>query len=323
MVFIKEKPIELPERKLDYPFVRSSLGRLGVDVRHRAMQSNNYVAGSAGWALKAEGEIEARNIKIVAAAGSQMDWSYIQNVAIVNADITNLSANKINAGILTGRTVRTAASGARIQLDSTNYLQAYDASHLRMKLDTEYLRFYNASGVERGTVRGTTDYLWIQAQGTYLVLKAYGGQIQMKVGSANVTPVSMDTSYVYFWRPLKTDSNILCASAAGSSIGSASLYFNDVSAKSFTDRGCIIDIKENEALQNLRNIKKKKWFLQSRQAMKLKTKSKYSRLDYDSFPDYIKDIPKKGEKGIDLSSAISMLIAGFKGLDNRLLKLEK
>lgn len=38
---------------------------------------------------------------ITAGAGSTVDWSYIQNVAIVNADIVNLSADKINAGTLT------------------------------------------------------------------------------------------------------------------------------------------------------------------------------------------------------------------------------
>ncbi len=37
---------------------------------------------------------------ITAGLGSSVDWSYIQNVAIVNADIVNLSADKINAGTL-------------------------------------------------------------------------------------------------------------------------------------------------------------------------------------------------------------------------------
>jgi len=187
MVFIKEKPIEVPERKLDYPFVRSSLGRLGVNVRHREMQSNNYVAGSAGWALKSEGEIEARSIKIIAAAGSEVDWSYIQNVAVENADIVNatiqaakiasLNADVITTGTLTGRTVRTAASGARVQLDSTNYLQAYDANVLRTKLDTTYLRFYNSSGTERGR---------LTAIGTYFSLLGIGAGSSVKLGGNSV-----------------------------------------------------------------------------------------------------------------------------------------
>ncbi len=53
-----------------------------------------------------------------------------------------LNLDYVNAGTLTGRTVRTAASGSRVLMDgSDNTLKIYDSSNLRMQLNNQYLTF--------------------------------------------------------------------------------------------------------------------------------------------------------------------------------------
>ncbi len=55
--------------------------------------------------------------------------------------VSNLDAGKITAGTLTGSTVRTAASGRRVEVDSSN----------------NALSFYNAAGTALGHIRPATD----------------------------------------------------------------------------------------------------------------------------------------------------------------------
>jgi hypothetical protein len=62
---------------------------------------------------------------------------------------------EIKGGTIIGGTIQTALSGARIKLDSTNYLQVYDSNgYLRVKLDTSSLTFYNTSGSYIGKIYG-------------------------------------------------------------------------------------------------------------------------------------------------------------------------
>jgi hypothetical protein len=69
------------------------------------LRSSDFVTGpgGAGWQLSA-GLAEFNNItvrgQIFSSAGSEVDWTHLQNVSIVNADINDLSAVKINAGTL-------------------------------------------------------------------------------------------------------------------------------------------------------------------------------------------------------------------------------
>lgn len=76
------------------------------------------------------------------------------------------SALTVVGGTITGGTIQTATSGARVVLDSSNYIQAYDASYLRVKLDTTSLRFYDSSGNFTGDLYGTSGALGIFSTGT-------------------------------------------------------------------------------------------------------------------------------------------------------------
>ena len=59
-------------------------------------------------------------------ASAAIDTAQIANAAITNAKINDLSADKINAGTLTGRTVRTSSSGKRFEVSNNDEAVMYD-----------------------------------------------------------------------------------------------------------------------------------------------------------------------------------------------------
>lgn len=117
---------------------------------------------AAPFSVDMSGSVVATKIQIVAAAGSQIDWSYIQNIAIENADIVDatiqsakiasLDANKINVGTLTGFLIQTAVSGQRVVIDSSN----------------DYIKFYDSNGNLSGTIAGAPTY-GIYADGDFYI----------------------------------------------------------------------------------------------------------------------------------------------------------
>jgi len=72
----------------------------------------------------------------------------------------SVAAENITGTYITGKTVRTAASGARVQLDSGSYLQCYDASRMRAQLDTDSLQFWDTNGNDAGYITGVYDSDW-------------------------------------------------------------------------------------------------------------------------------------------------------------------
>ena len=62
-IFLEEQPIDLKiKERNDYPTIRDALGRTGIKVRHRSIQSDNYSPATAGWIIRANGTIEALSI---------------------------------------------------------------------------------------------------------------------------------------------------------------------------------------------------------------------------------------------------------------------
>jgi len=91
---------------------------------------------------------------------------------IVKGNIYNtggeINAEYITTGELTSITVKTAESGARVQLDSTNYLQCIDSNgYTRVKLDTTALRFRDSANRDAGRIEGTYDTDWGNASMYY------------------------------------------------------------------------------------------------------------------------------------------------------------
>lgn len=86
------------------------------------IRSDNFASGVDGWAIFGDGSAEFNDVvvrgTIVAGTGSEVDWSYIKNVVIENADIVSLEFDKITAGSNTASLV----IGAAGSISSANYV---------------------------------------------------------------------------------------------------------------------------------------------------------------------------------------------------------
>jgi len=110
------------------------------------ISSANFETGVSGWQITGDGDAEFNNVvvrgTIVAGTGSSVDWSYIQNVSIVNADIQSLSFDKITAASNTASL--TVGSGG--VLKSSNFSTGVSGWQITGAGDAEF------NGI---TVRGT------------------------------------------------------------------------------------------------------------------------------------------------------------------------
>jgi hypothetical protein len=89
----------------------------------------------------------------------------------ISDDLGTIVAGNLVGVTVTGGTVRTAASGARVQMKgSSNTLEIYDTSRKRMELDGDSLYFYNSSGVNTASLTASSYALEIDARGA-----AFGG----------------------------------------------------------------------------------------------------------------------------------------------------
>jgi len=149
------------------------------------------------------------------------------NASVCN--VTNINADNISTGTLTGRTVQTATSGQRVVLSSSNYIRVYDTSNLRIELVADKLKFYNSSGTQRGELYATdTDmylknysggYLFLDAGSGYAVVIREGttnvvtfsdssgsGQLQMNGASSKVSTVECSATYLTSVNTLRLES---------------------------------------------------------------------------------------------------------------------
>jgi len=95
------------------------------------------------------------------------------NASVVS--VINLDADEIQTGTLTGLTVRTAVSGARVELNGpNNRMDIRDSSRVRMRLDQQNLYFYNSSSNNVGQLYtdSSTDFNIKAPAGNYLKLIA-------------------------------------------------------------------------------------------------------------------------------------------------------
>jgi hypothetical protein len=82
--------------------------------------------------------------------------------------ITNINADNITAGTLTGRTVRTAASGERVVVNgATNELEIYDSSgHITFIFNSSGIEGYLPTGVSAGSIGIFSGYIGVTASDT-------------------------------------------------------------------------------------------------------------------------------------------------------------
>lgn len=166
------------------------------------IRSEDFETAVGGWKIDAAGNAEFNNVTvrgiIEAGAGSDVDWSYISNVTIDNADITDLSFSKITAGtgtatltMGTGGVIRTAASGERFEI--TGGTNASD------------LTWYNSSGGTVGYIGvDPSDHLWLKStsnqiitEGSFIKLNANtGGSVQLGVNGTYGLIHSSGNTYI-------------------------------------------------------------------------------------------------------------------------------
>jgi len=95
--------------------------------------------------------------------GNTVTTGFVNALSVLAGSV---AAENITGTYITGKTIRTAVSGARVVLDNSDYIQAYDASYLRVKLDTTSLKFYDSSGNYTGDLYGVSGALGIFSTGT-------------------------------------------------------------------------------------------------------------------------------------------------------------
>lgn len=137
------------------------------------------------------------------------------------------------------------------------------------------------------------------------------------------------------------------STAGVQSLGDAVLYFNDVSYKTLTDRGCLGWFDDGVELQDGKKVSDMESLLNIQKHPTKKTIYGVPMLDYQTLPKVVyKKAELKGEvlprdendepywideknnkrpasDGAELTSLISIMIGTIKELDNRLKKLEK
>lgn len=205
----------------------------------------------------------------------------------------SLNADDIIAGTLTGRTIRTASSGARVQIDSANYFQAYDASYLRVKIDTTSIKFYASTGGLTGSIIGTVDGLDLPnlfPSGNWDIGGEYGNTLagDWRVGDSLIPSTN----------------NI-------QSLGDSTHKFNTVYRTN--EVSCNLPTS-NSAIDIFKKIKKPKIMV-----------GDYGERHYfevDKFPDEMKFLNDKKEDDIELTRTLGVTVQVVRELMEKVEKLE-
>ena len=124
-----------------------------------------------------------------------------------------------------------------------------------------------------------------------------------------------------------TNQNYCPSSAAGVSLGDATLYWNDVSYKTLTDRGCLGWFDEGVELQDGRKVSDTEALLAIEKDEEKTTVYGKPMLKYSSLPKAVykpvdKEKEPNGVEGAETTALISIMIGAIKELTNRVKELE-
>lgn len=103
------------------------------------------------WTVGGEVFITADNIAANTITANEIASNTITATQMNVSKLSAISANlwTITAGTITGATIRTASSGARVQLD-TRYFRWYDTNYERIRIQNDRIVFWDSSGDEAG-----------------------------------------------------------------------------------------------------------------------------------------------------------------------------
>lgn len=263
-----------------------------VSARVLAVRKNSYTDTASGfWAGLVGNTMKLR----LGSSTIYMDW-----------DGTTFS---VIGGTITGGTVQTATSGARLVLTGSS------------------LKGYTAGNVNRFTLSNDTIELLDSGGNVAITLRAaacdFAGSGDLQNVGGNIYPSS--------------------AQSGTASLGISTNYWNDVSYKTLTDRGCLGWFDEGVELQDGRKVSDVEAIKNVRRHPSLNTVYGVPRLDYSSMPKAVyKPVPiakkdiydekgklkyKKGEKigedGAETTALISIMFGAIKELAGRVEELEK
>ena len=118
--------------------------------------------------------------------------------------------------------------------------------------------------------------------------------------------------------------NLSPTSAAGANLGDATVYWNDVSYKTLTDRGCLGWFDSGVEMPDGRIVSDVEALTLIQKHPTLQTVYGVPRLDYSTMPRAVyKPANGKGDDGAETTALISILIGAIKELNARLSELEK
>ena len=145
--------------------LEDNLGDLAyVDVVEAAMLGQTLIVGGY------------LNTDLIEAGSIVAGMLAVSELSAISANLGTVTAGSITGITITGSTVRTAATGARIQMHGTTtpYLSTYDANNLRMRLASDRLNFYDEGGRLGGYLMshvypGTTNIPAITLEGSNVV----------------------------------------------------------------------------------------------------------------------------------------------------------
>lgn len=230
------------------------------------IQSKNFVSGTSGWRLSADGTLDA-----------------------VNATLS---------GTITGATIQTGTTGGRAVLDSTNdELGFYDGStkiaSIKPDIDGDNKGLdifgFNPAGTQKVNIQmlvnDVTDHY----------------QMELRVGGSIA---GMDLEYLDSDGFATLDFNCRIASdldpdgAGTRDLGNATRYWDDVNYKTLTDRGCLGWYDEGVELQDGRKVSDIEALKSLRMHPTLKTPAGAPRIDYKSMPKHVyRPADMRGEDG--------------------------
>ena len=137
-------------------------------------------------------------------------------------------------------------------------------------------------------------------------------------GSTNFAIYSASANASHFAGDLRP------TSAAGANLGDATFYWNDVSYKTLTDRGCLGWFDDGVEMPNGRIVSDVEALTLIQKHPTLETIYGVPRLDYSTMPRAVyKPANGKGEDGAETTALISIMIGAIRELGQRVTVLEQ
>lgn len=274
---------------------------------------------------------------------------------------STLVLDSTGTGIITGGLIRTASSGSRVEMaGATNEFKFYNGSTFVgsfFSSSTTGIGFFDSSGVLNAAVLSTNGDVAISKSGGSFLTQSGGtfgwlthnnaltsissGIIQFN-GELRITKIAKSTGGANVidlsgTGQILTNQNFNPSSAAGASLGDATLYWNDVSYKTLTDRGCLGWFDEGVEMQDGTIVSDTEALLQIKKHPTKKTVYGRPMLDYTSLPKSVyrpadrrgvliarnaDNEPVEGQDGAETTALISIMLGAIKELTKEIQQLK-